>query len=224
MYKKFRLTDDERKEIMEAHKSHGYKKPINELGDKEIGLVRGNPDFKLKVGKPTGNYPNERDAARQFQQDFKKDYPDPGIEDVPFWEKDQARPSGDSLDDREPRKLSDETIQKRNEKLKEKQEKEKEEKIVGLKWELQFNAHRIDTIQKNIEYIVNRVSQKNSDMFEKIAEIMTSDIANDLDTYGIYYTEYIRYKNEYIDLTGDEVEKIQSPKGFINDLLRSNLK
>jgi hypothetical protein len=61
-------------------------------------------------------------------------------------------------------------------------------------------------------------------MFEKIAEIMTSDIANDLDTYGIYYTEYIRYKNEYIDLTGDEVEKIQSPKGFINDLLRSNLK
>ena len=30
MYKNFKLTDEERKDIMEAHKSHGYKKPLNE--------------------------------------------------------------------------------------------------------------------------------------------------------------------------------------------------
>ena len=31
MYKNFSLNDNEKKEIMEMHKSHGYKKPINEL-------------------------------------------------------------------------------------------------------------------------------------------------------------------------------------------------
>lgn len=30
MYKNFSLNDNEKKEIMEMHKSHGYKKPINE--------------------------------------------------------------------------------------------------------------------------------------------------------------------------------------------------
>lgn len=30
MYKNFNLTDQERREIMEQHKSHGYKKPLNE--------------------------------------------------------------------------------------------------------------------------------------------------------------------------------------------------
>jgi hypothetical protein len=220
MYKKFRLTDDERKEIMEAHKSHGYKKPINELGDKEIGLVRGNPDFKLKVGKPTGNYSNERDASRQFQQDFKRDYPDPGIEDVPFWEKDQARPSGDSLDDREPRKLSDETIQKRNEK----KEKEKEEKKNEIEWELQSVKFKINQIQESLEYLVSDVLKQNSDVYEKIAELMTSEAVDSLDNYGMHYNEYVEYKNEYLDFTGNEVEPIQSPKEFIKNLLRSNLK
>ena len=219
MYKKFRLTDDERKEIMEAHKSHGYKKPISELGDKEIGLVRGNPDFKLKVGKPTGNYPNERDAARQFQQDFKRDYPDPGIEDVPFWEKDQARPSGDSLDDREPRKLSDETIQKRNEK----KEKENEEKKNEIEWELKSSKFKIKQIQENLEYLVSDVLKQNSDVYEKIAELMTSEAVDSLNNYGIHYNEYVEYKNEYLDFTGNEVEPIQSPKEFIKNLLRSNL-
>jgi hypothetical protein len=30
MYKNFNLTDEERQQIMEQHKSHGYKKPLNE--------------------------------------------------------------------------------------------------------------------------------------------------------------------------------------------------
>mgnify|MGYP003334969872 CR=1 FL=1 len=30
MYKNFKLSDEERKQIMEMHQSHGYKQPINE--------------------------------------------------------------------------------------------------------------------------------------------------------------------------------------------------
>lgn len=99
MYKNFKLTDDERKEIMESHKAHGYKKPINELGDKEIGLVRGNPDLKLKKGRPAGDYSVERAAAKQFQQDFKRDFFDPAIEYPNPWDKDQAMPSGNAPSD-----------------------------------------------------------------------------------------------------------------------------
>jgi hypothetical protein len=99
MYKNFKLTDDERKEIMEAHKSHGYKKPINELGDDEIGIIRGKPNLKRKIGRPSREYADDSKAANQFQQDFKSEFPDPGIEDVPFWEKDQAMPSADSEKD-----------------------------------------------------------------------------------------------------------------------------
>ena len=32
MYKNFNITDEERQQIMEQHKSHGYKKPLNESG------------------------------------------------------------------------------------------------------------------------------------------------------------------------------------------------
>jgi hypothetical protein len=32
MYKNFNLTEEERKEIMESHESHGYKKPIRNDG------------------------------------------------------------------------------------------------------------------------------------------------------------------------------------------------
>lgn len=35
MYKNFKITDEERKEIMEQHKSHGYKKPLKESSIKE---------------------------------------------------------------------------------------------------------------------------------------------------------------------------------------------
>lgn len=220
MYKNFRLTDNERKEIMESHKSHGYKKPLNELGDKEIGVVRGKPDLKLKTGRPVGDYADERAAAKQFQQDFKRDFPDPGIEDVPFWEKDQATPSGDSIDDR---KLSDEVIEKRKERERERKEKEREYRKNEVSWHLRSSIRKINNLKEEIEYIVNRVSEQNSDMFEKIAELMTSEAVNNLDNYGLHFTEYVRFKNEFIELTGDEVEQIRSPKEFIKDLLRSNL-
>ena len=100
MYKNFNLTDKERKEILESHKSHGYKKPINEvIRDKEYDVARGIPDFKTQTGKPVGDYVGNRDAARQFQQDFQKEFPDPGKEYTPHWEKDKPNSLGDHIDD-----------------------------------------------------------------------------------------------------------------------------
>jgi len=48
MYKNFNLTDQERREIMEQHQSHGYKKPLNE--QKQITSV---PD---KQKQPSGDF------------------------------------------------------------------------------------------------------------------------------------------------------------------------
>jgi len=38
MYKNFKLTDEERKQIMEMHQSHGYKKPLNEDMDSSVDI------------------------------------------------------------------------------------------------------------------------------------------------------------------------------------------
>jgi hypothetical protein len=101
MYKNFNLTDEERQQIMEQHKSHGYKKPLNEFGDKEIGIVRGNPDFKTQTGRPIGDYVNKRAASNQFKQDFQKEFPDPSKEYKPHWEKDKPNSLGDHPNDLE---------------------------------------------------------------------------------------------------------------------------
>ena len=103
MYRNFNLTDEERQQIMEQHKSHGYKKPLNEgIYDKEYDVVRGNPDFKTQTGRPVGDYVNKRAAAKQFQQDFQKEFPDPGEEYKPYWEKDRPNSLGDNIDDLTP--------------------------------------------------------------------------------------------------------------------------
>jgi hypothetical protein len=77
---------------------------INEyfFGDKDVDLIRGNPDFKLKTGRPVGDYLTKRAAAKQFQQDFQKEFPDPGKEYKPYWEKDRPNSSGDNVDDLTP--------------------------------------------------------------------------------------------------------------------------
>jgi hypothetical protein len=83
MYKNFTLTESEREQILNQHKEHGYKKPINELDNKDIDLIRGNTNQKYSR------------SANQFQRDFKKDFIDPNDEYTPGWEKDKPRPSGD---------------------------------------------------------------------------------------------------------------------------------
>ena len=70
--------------------------PLNELGSREIDLVRGIPDFKTKSGLPVGDYVSRRNASRQFQQDFQRDFADPSDEYTPHWEKDRPNPSNDS--------------------------------------------------------------------------------------------------------------------------------
>lgn len=107
MYKNFSLTDEERKEIMESHESHGYKKPVNERAYiskryDEFDVVRGNPDFKTQTGRPSDEYLKNRAAALQFQQDFQKEFPDPGKEYKPYWEKDRPNSLGDHIDDLTP--------------------------------------------------------------------------------------------------------------------------
>ncbi len=39
MYKNFNLTDEERQQIMEQHKSHGYKKPLNENSQQAMAIL-----------------------------------------------------------------------------------------------------------------------------------------------------------------------------------------
>lgn len=105
MYKNFNLTDEERKQIMESHKSHGYKKPISEIiRDKEYGVVRGIPDYETETGLPSKEYKDKMMAAKQFQQDFQKEFPDPAKEYKPHWEKDRPLPSEDSEIDSEMRR------------------------------------------------------------------------------------------------------------------------
>ena len=104
MYKNFNLTDEERKEIMESHKAHGYKNPVNERAYvskryNDFDIVRGNPDFKTQTGRPSDEYLKNRAAAKQFQQDFRSEFPDPGKEYRPHWEKDRPDASGDRNDD-----------------------------------------------------------------------------------------------------------------------------
>jgi hypothetical protein len=39
MYKNFKITEEEKKQILESHMSHGYKKPLNESSNKEYNQI-----------------------------------------------------------------------------------------------------------------------------------------------------------------------------------------
>ena len=71
MYKNFSLDNQERKEIMEMHKSHGYRKPISELrGDMFYGedgdMPEAKPDDSMEI-KRNDLYSNGNDSF--FQTD-----------------------------------------------------------------------------------------------------------------------------------------------------------
>ena len=89
--KKFTLTEEERKEILEQHKSHGYKTIINEqsetinmnkaiqcfLNKKGITDDAGQP---LKVDGSIGRYPNSKSAQAIVKyQEMIKSYPTEGV-------------------------------------------------------------------------------------------------------------------------------------------------
>ena len=63
MYKNFNITDEERQQIMEQHKSHGYKKPLNESG--MFWLT------KIKIDSPEEMSVDEKfETAKRFQSSF----------------------------------------------------------------------------------------------------------------------------------------------------------
>jgi hypothetical protein len=90
--------------ITESELVNLVKKVINERAYiskryDNYDVVRGNPDFKTQTGRPNDAYLKKRAAANQFKQDFQKEFPDPGKEYRPHWEKDRPNASGDSIED-----------------------------------------------------------------------------------------------------------------------------
>jgi hypothetical protein len=64
MYKNFKLTDEERKQILEMHESHGYKKPVNE----QIVSVEQGSEIDLIIStkdKEFVNYINKINKMKQ---------------------------------------------------------------------------------------------------------------------------------------------------------------
>ena len=70
MYKNFNLTDQERKEIMEQHKSHGYKKPLSE--QQLQGTITATPQKPTfpKDDKMFDKFPNTPDGGKKVVDDF----------------------------------------------------------------------------------------------------------------------------------------------------------
>lgn len=67
MYKNFNLTEQEKKQIMEQHASHGYKQPIN-----EIGLLRAGAKRLAKAFTRSEVRPIVRDFAKVGSRDVEK--------------------------------------------------------------------------------------------------------------------------------------------------------
>lgn len=71
MYKNFSLTDQERKEIMEQHQSHGYKKPLSEQQeqkgtDEEYKLMGYIVTF-MGMGGPEGSTDDRVDWIENYR-------------------------------------------------------------------------------------------------------------------------------------------------------------
>jgi len=67
MYKNFNLTDEERQQIMEQHKSHGYRKPINEQGGPiDPSSYETNINGDNKVAPPQMNKPQPQAKPHPF--------------------------------------------------------------------------------------------------------------------------------------------------------------
>jgi hypothetical protein len=62
MYKNFNLTDEERRQIMEQHKSHGYKKPLSEQMN-QMGMSKNND---VPQDEPSQEEPSQ-EPVRKFK-------------------------------------------------------------------------------------------------------------------------------------------------------------
>lgn len=190
MKNNFKISEEERSQIMEMHKSYGYKKPLNEMDG-------GNIDDFL-------NYKNksreEVRAAKQFQKDFGSEFSN-ADDEVPFWEKDKPRPSGNRLVDKESRSSHDSNLRRVSEK--------------GMKNQLE----NIGISQKQLSGLINGGG---GDKVSKLTDLIVDDKIGTL--YSLYYknyNEFLKNKKTYIESGGmDKVDNIESPRMFIEKLIR----
>lgn len=71
MYKNFNLTEEERKQIMEMHGSHGYKKPINEVERYEpsIDTPEDEAELSAEYGLDEPYDPYQEDPFKSLESD-----------------------------------------------------------------------------------------------------------------------------------------------------------
>lgn len=228
MYKNFKLTEKERQQILESHMSHGYRKPLNELDSKEIDLVRGKPDFKTQTGLPVGDYVSRRNASRQFQQDFKKDFADPSDEFKPYWEKDRPNSDGDSeieLDIRTTARQADREMGKKSEKESDLSNQQAREERIKLRRKI---ASIMDLsggdMDEDLEKYLNKLRFQYREL-ENVNESLTglSMIMEPASLLAPKFAEMVRERNPGIfNETGDYEAKEKYVKEFC-DVLSSYL-
>ena len=210
MYKNFNLTDEERKEIMEMHKSHGYKKPLNELDDKDIDLIRGKSTQKWSR------------AGKQFQQDFENDFADPAEEPVPFWEKDKPRPSDDSEIETDIRT----NARQANRELGKKSEKDtifqdREERIKLSRRIASLVSHREEFGgDDELDNLIRRLRAQAMDMDDSRQPSVTSDETSNLNE-GVSRIKVKLNESDYSNRVKELWEKISEISKNYSDALKN---
>jgi hypothetical protein len=99
MYKNFNLTEEERKQIMEMHMSHGYKQPINEIEKYIPGI--DSPEEEDELSAEFG-YDDDEDEKDPFSSIKNDDFYDEKLKDVRLNRKPKRADIGHTAIDIEP--------------------------------------------------------------------------------------------------------------------------
>jgi hypothetical protein len=99
MYKNFNLTEEERKQIMEMHKSHGYKQPVNEIEKYVPGI--DSPEEEDELSAEFG-YDDDEDEKDPFSSIKNDDFYDEKLKDVRLNRKPKRADIGHTAIDIEP--------------------------------------------------------------------------------------------------------------------------
>jgi hypothetical protein len=99
MYKNFNLTEEERKQILEMHMSHGYKQPINEIEKYVPGI--DSPEEEDELSAEFG-YDDDEDENDPFNSIKSDDFYDEKLKDVRLNRKPKRADSGNTSLDIEP--------------------------------------------------------------------------------------------------------------------------
>lgn len=99
MYKNFNITEEERKQIMEMHMSHGYKQPINEIEKYVPGI--DSPEEEDELSTEFG-YDDDEDEKDPFSSIKNDDFYDEKLKDIRLNRKPKRADSGNTSIDIEP--------------------------------------------------------------------------------------------------------------------------